>query len=285
MVIAKDRIYPDQVIPLSLTAVVCLTGVLLLYAVILLLNRLVVARETIIAQLHPADILVGMTIYLKTSIDFAIFIGRLMHRYPGWKNRIMIEVGTALGNIAGTLGILVIWDLFREVRVLMAGMIFLAGLVLLRMAEDGLEHVKDEAGKYQVSFDGLEITFERWLSRVNKLVAPVLNRLIPAMHVDETTQKAGFRAVFLLSFTIPFILGLDDFAGYIPLFNIVNVFGFATGVFLGHMILNIALFLSPRLTIRLVKHPLISFTGSLAFVGLAFWGFWEAAKLIGFAAH
>ena len=36
------------------------------------------------------DILIGLTIYLKTSIDFAVYIGRLMAKYPGWKNRVMM---------------------------------------------------------------------------------------------------------------------------------------------------------------------------------------------------
>ena len=83
-----------------------------------------------------------------------------------------------------------------------------------------------------------------------------------------------------MSFSVPFILGLDDFAGYIPLFNIVNVLGFATGVFIGHMALNIALFISPQTTTRIVKNPVISFLGSLAFIGIAIWGFVEAWHLI-----
>jgi hypothetical protein len=83
-----------------------------------------------------------------------------------------------------------------------------------------------------------------------------------------------------VSFTVPFILGLDDFAGYVPLFNVVNVFGFAIGVFLGHMVLNIFLYLSPKRTIQAVKNPIISLVGSIAFVLLAGWGLFEAYKLL-----
>jgi hypothetical protein len=220
--------------------------------------------------IHPADVLIGLTIYLKTSIDFAIFIGRLMQNYPGWRNRIAIEVGTALGNILGTLAILVVWDIFREVRPLMAGMIILASLVLPRLAEDGLEHA-------------IRLPFSRRLEHalqiINRAVAPVLNRIIPHNTFD-LSQKRDFKGLFLLSFTVPFILGSDDFAGYIPLFNIVNVIGFATGVFLGHMLLNIALFLSPKKTIIAVKNPYISFLGSLAFILLAIWGLREAFHLL-----
>lgn len=276
----KSKFFPNQAVPLSLTAVVFAFGVFVLWIEILLLNKTVISRELIVAHIRWADVLVGLTIYLKTSIDFAIFIGRLMNTYPGWKNRIMIEIGTALGNIVGTLAILLLWDLFREIKPLMAVMVILASFVLLKMAEDGLEHVKDEEGKYKVHFWGLEIVIEKFLDKFNKATAPILSRMIPHTDIKEGKHKS-FKALFMLSFSVPFILGLDDFAGYIPLFNIVNIFGFATGVFLGHMVLNIALFLSPRTTIKLVKHPVISFIGSLAFIGLAIWGLIEAAKLLG----
>ncbi len=279
-----SHILTEQIIPLSLTIVVFAACVALLYGEINLLNKFVIAREHISIKIRFTDILVGLTIYLKTSIDFAIFIGRLMSKYPGWKNRIMIEIGTALGNAAGTILILLIWDIFREVKALMAAMIVVAALVLFRLAEEGLDHVKDDRGNYQFRFLGFVQLFESVLSQFNRLVAPVLNKLVPHTSLGDSTHKS-LLGLFLLSFTIPFILGLDDFAGYIPLFNVVNVFGFATGVFLGHMILNILLFISPRKTISAVKNAFISFLGSLAFVGLGLWGLYEAAKLIGFGPH
>ncbi len=274
----KTRLFPDQILPLFLTGIVFVGVSILLYIEILFLNRTVITREHIVLHLRWSDILIGLTIYLKTSIDFAIYIGRLMSKFPGWKNRVMIEIGTAVGNALGTLAILALWDVFREIRVLMALMIVIAALVLFRLAEEGLEHVKDEQGKYKVSFWGIEVWFERVLSLVNRVFAPVLSKLIPKLSVSDDHKK-GYRTLFFLSFTIPFILGLDDFAGYIPLFNIVNVFGFGVGVFLGHMLLNIFLFLSPSRTIKMVKHPVISFFGSIAFVGLALWGLIEAARL------
>jgi hypothetical protein len=93
-------------------------------------------------------------------------------------------------------------------------------------------------------------------------------------------KKLSLWGLFLFSFSIPFILGLDDFAGYVPLFNIVNVLGFGIGVFAGHMILNIFLFLSPSRTIALVKNAYISFAGSVAFVLLAVWGLFEVIKIL-----
>ncbi len=272
-----SHFYPDQIVPLLLTGVVFLILAVILFLEINILNLFVIARETIKIQIHPSDVLIGMTIYLKTSIDFAIFIGRLMGKYKGWKNRVMIEVGTALGNAAGTLGILILWDLFREVRFLMAAMIIIAAFVLFRLAEEGLEHVT-------IPLHGATKGFKKALSVLNGSVAPVLDRLVPSLSIKDDGEK-NYKGLFILAFSIPFILGLDDFAGYIPLFNVVNVFGFALGVFLGHTVLNIFLFLSPTKTIQTVKNPFVSFIGSVAFVGLAVWGLIEAAKLIGFVAH
>lgn len=275
----KEPFYPNQLVPLALTLVVFLAGVGLLWGEVHLLNYIIGGTERIIPVLRWQDIVIGLTIYLKTAIDFAIFIGRLMSEYPGWKNRIMIEIGTALGNIAGTIAILILWDTFREIKWLMAIMIVIAGLVLLRMAEEGLEHVKDETGNYKGPLGKIAHPIEIVLQKCNHFFAPLLNKIIPSTKVSKN-KKASYGALLLLSISVPFILGLDDFAGYIPLFNVVNVFGFATGVFLGHMLLNIALFLSPRLTIKAVKNPIISFFGSIAFIIIAAWGFIEAWHLM-----
>lgn len=275
----KQKFYPDQIVPLILTVAVFLFVWLFYHFEILLLNKLIVSREAILPVLRWPDILLGVTIYLKTSIDFAIFIGRLMSRYEGWKNRIMIEIGTAFGNALGTGAILLLWDLFREVKFLMALMITIAALVLLRLAEEGLDHIKDVEGRYSFSLFGFVKIFEAILQKINRTVAPVLNKIIPSFNAKD--EAKGFKGLFFLAFSVPFILGLDDFAGYIPLFNVINVYGFGVGVFLGHMILNIFLFLSPARTIRAVKNPIISFIGSLAFVALAIWGLIEVVKLIG----
>ena len=109
----SEKLFPDKTVPLFLTFIVFLAGVLLLFAEVFLLNRFSGSPDLIISLLRISDVLVGVTIYLKTSIDFAIFIGRLMEKYAGWKNRVAIEIGTAFGNIAGTLAILILWNLFR----------------------------------------------------------------------------------------------------------------------------------------------------------------------------
>lgn len=266
-----------QSIPLIITVIILGLLIAFLYGEINILNRL--TFQKIRLQLNPADIFIGLFIYLKTSIDFAIFMGNLMRANPGWKNRIAIEIGTAIGNAAGTMIILAVWTFFKEINWLLSLMVFIASLVLLQMAQEGLVHAKTFDKTPEEGFGQLVSFLESIIKKVNSIFAPVLKRVIP--HLSMNTKSAGsFSKLFIYSFTVPFILGLDDFAGYVPLFNIVNVFGFAIGVMAGHTVLNILLFLSPNRTISAVKNPLISFIGSLAFIALALWGVREAILLI-----
>lgn len=267
-----------QGIPLALTAVVFAAMWGILHLEILVLNRFS-SSESLQITILWADVLVGMTIYLKTSIDFAIFIGHLMRTHPGWKNRIAIECGTAAGNALGTVVILALWNFFREIEWLLAIMILLAAMVLLKLAEDGLEHAQDPDRRYPAVFQKAVDLFAVILDRVNAVFRPVLGRIMPHASLNTTTQYS-WMGLLIFSGTIPFVLGLDDFAGYVPLFSIVHVYGFAIGVLLGHLVLNICLFLSPDTTIRIVKQPIISFFGSIAFVGLAVWGLVEVWHIL-----
>jgi hypothetical protein len=267
----------NQFIALPLTAIACAAMVGLLLAEVTLINHF--ASQKIILKFHLADILIGLTVYLKTSIDFAIFIGRLMEQNGGLRGRIAIEIGTALGNAVGTLAVLLLWAGFKEVHWLLALMILVAALVLLRLAEDGLEHILAVRHHYPKWLNHFVTGFEHSLETINRPFEPFLGKLLPAKTLNSS-HRTTFLALLVMAFTVPFILGLDDFAGYVPLFSVVNVVGFASGVFIGHMILNIFLYLSPRRTIAAVKNPLISLAGSLAFVILAGWGLWEAAKLL-----
>ncbi len=268
----------QQGIPLLLTVVVFALMWAVLHGEIIVLNMVHLGAPIQLTILWT-DVLVGMTIYIKTSIDFAIFIGHLMRTNPGWKNRIAIECGTAAGNAFGTVVILAIWSFFRDIDWLLALMILLASLVLLKLAEDGLEHARDEDNRYPRLFHTAVDICSRVLAAINRVTAPVLNRIVPHATLNAKPQPSWWH-LLLFSASIPFILGLDDFAGYVPLFSVVHVYGFAIGVLLGHLLLNICLFLSPERTILIVKQPIISFLGSIAFVGLAMWGLFEVWHIV-----
>jgi hypothetical protein len=238
--------------------------------------------EKILESINISDVLIGLTIYLKTSVDFAILIGTLMRKYPGFKNRIAIETGTAFGNMLGTAAVLGLWFFFKDITWLLALMVFMAGLVLLELAKGGIEHIHevehDEGNVPKFVLKSAEV-IDNVLSKVMFVVSPILSKVLPTMKFDGN-KKLSFWGLAVTSFTIPFILGLDDFAGYVPLFNVVNVFGFGVGVFLGHTILNILLFINPELTIKAVKNPIVSLLGTLAFIGLALYGFFEVYKIL-----
>lgn len=275
----REPFYPNLVLPLLSAVLVFVFGSLLIWMQIYLSNRFLPVTEPISLRIRWADVLVGLTIYLKTSIDFALFIGRLMATYRGWRRRILIECGTAFGNILGTAVVLLIWTLFKEVRPLLALMIIVASIVLLRLAEEGVAHIVEDPASAR-SLTGKAAHLLDWLVRpVTTALSPILNRLVPSQaKLEKTATSSG--QLLALAFSIPFILGLDDFAGYVPLFDVVRVYGFSIGVFLGHLVLTAALFVSPERTIAAVKQPLVSLFGSLAFIGLAVWGFIEAFRLL-----
>lgn len=266
----------DQLIPILFSILVCVVLVALLWLEVLFINQF--TTEKISLQFGWASILVGMTIYLKTSVDFAILIGRMMDKNPGLKGRVGIEIGTAIGNATGTMAVLLLWAFVKDINWLLAIMVVVASLVLLRLAQDSLEDT-DRLTTIHHGLHGMAKSFEKVLKTINKLFDPVLSKILPSRMLYLKTATS-FGALLLLSFTVPFILGLDDFAGYVPLFNVVNVFGFAIGVFVGHMILNICLFAAPHKTVAVVKNPIISLAGSVAFVGLAAWGLYEAVQII-----
>lgn len=265
-----------QGVPLALTVIIFAVLSVCIYFLVLFLNRF--TGTDIMTDIRWADVAVGLTIYLKTSVDFAIFIGNLMHSFPGWKNRIAIEIGTAIGNALGTMIILIIWNFFRDVQILLALMIFIAALVLLKLAQEGLEHTH-EGSRLPDWLTPAERILHGLLIRINTSTHHILKYIIPNLTM-KSHKKLAFWGLFVTSFTVPFILGLDDFAGYVPLFNIVNVFGFSIGVLLGHTVLNALLFVSPRKTVMAVKNAVISFLGSVAFVALALWGFWEVGRVL-----
>jgi hypothetical protein len=273
----QENLWQRQIIPVVLTALVAAGLIFALRLEITFLNSFL--RANISLHWQWSDILIGATIYLKTAIDFAIFIARLMDSNRGWKNRVAIEIGTAAGNAAGTMLILLVWSLFHEVTWLLALMIFVAALVLLRLAQEGLEHVSDSALlKHPITGQLIKV-LDRSLQIINTATAPLLRYVVPNLNIKQKSNLT-FWSLFTFALLVPFILGLDDFAGYVPLFNIVNVFGFAIGVFLGHMALNALLFVSPERTIKVIKNPVISLLGSLAFVGLGAWGLVEVVRLL-----
>jgi hypothetical protein len=271
------RILIEQGLPIFLTILTFLGLSTLLYGLLVILSSFN-SSQPIILDFRRREVVFGIIIYLKTAVDFAIFMGNLMKTNPGWKKRIAIELGTAIGNGLGTFLILIIWTLFRSAPPLMIAMIFIASIVLLRMAQESFE----EFLKQKQSFIKLKMPvslLQDQLNLVNRIFRPLLKYVVPSLSLTKT-KKLSFINLIVFSLTIPFVLGLDDFAGYIPLFSLVNVFGFAIGVLLGHMILTIGLFAFPNKTVQIVKHPVVLIVGGVVFIGLGIYGFYQCAIIL-----
>lgn len=265
----------QSLLPGFLTVVTFIVLTVFLIFVVMLLNFFPL-KEKIIPEFRFADVLIGVTIYLKTSVDFALFIGNLLTKEEGYKNHIAIEVGTSFGNGIGTFLVLIIWTFFKEIPLLLILMIFIAALVLIGMAEESLDNFIEK-----VTSPVLKSLLNPLLvitHAINIISSPLLHIILPKAHTSSPRSSA--KKLFFYSFSIPFILGLDDFAGYIPLFSILNVVSFSTGVFLGHMLLLLCLFASPRQTANLMKKPAIELLGGLAFLVIAMWGFVEISQII-----
>lgn len=272
-----NKRFIEKIIPVILTVLTFFVLSTLLYGVLLILDSLHL-QYPIILDFRKRELLFGILIFLKTAIDFAIFMGNLMHTNPGWKKKIAIAFGTSIGNAFGTFLILTVWTLFKEIPALMVISILLSNVILLKLSEESFELFL----KQKRSFIKIRMPvnlLQNQLDFVNNLFRPILRFFVPDLNLTRT-KKLSFINLIVFSFTIPFILGINDFAGYIPLFEYVNVFGFTLGVMLGHMFLTIGLFALPKKTVDIVKHPIVLIGGGLAFLSIGIFGFYEAFKIL-----
>jgi len=278
----RANFFVRQILPILLAGVIFFVLTVGLRQFLIFVNSLQFGEHLAI-KLRVRDVVVGLTIYLKTAFDFAIFMGRLMDRYPGWRNRVAIETGTAIGNALGTVMIITVWLAFKEVDILLAAMVFIASLVLFELAYAGIEHLagwKGEGGIKSTLFNFIDLP----LGKIIKIQRPVLSKVLPDLREKlQGREGLNWKGLTKFSFSVPFLLGLDDFAGYVPLFSVIDVYGFATGVFLAHTVLNILLFLSPKVTVKILRDETVSFIGTLAFIGLALYGFVEVARILFFS--
>lgn len=272
-------VFIKQFLPVILTVFTFLALSTLLYGFLLFLNTFF-TKDSIILDFKKRDILLGILIYLKTAIDFAILIENLMHTNPGWQKRIAIGFGTALGNALGTFLILIIWVVLKDVLIFLTLMIFIASIILLRMSEESFEGFLKQKRSF-IEMKKPVGLLQGQLNFVNKIFRPVLKFVVPNLNLTKT-KKLSFVNLIVFSLTVPFVLGIDNFAGYIPFYETINVFGFSLGILLGHMFLTIGLFIFPKKTVAIVKHPIVLMLGGLAFVGLGIYGLFKVFFLFTF---
>ncbi len=273
------KVFIRKIVPILLAIFTFLGLATALYGILLILDSLPLTYPLIL-DFRRREVLIGVVIYLKTAIDFAILMGNLMHTNPGWKKRIAIGLGTAMGNAFGTFLVLTVWTLAKEFKILIMVFVFISSVILLRLAEESFE----EFLKQKKSFIKIDIRkpvslLQDQLDFVNRLFRPILKFFVTDLNLTKT-KRLSFANLVIFSFTIPFILGVNDFSAYIPMFAYINVFGFTLGILSGHMLLTIGLFAFPKKTVVFVKHPLVLIGGGLAFIGIALFGFWQAFGIL-----
>lgn len=273
------KVFIRKIVPILFAIFTFFGLATVLYGILLILTSLPL-NYPIILDFRRREVLIGIVVYLKTAIDFAILMGNLMHTNPGWKKRVAIGLGTAMGNAFGTFLVLTVWTIAKEFKILIVPFVFISSVVLLRLAEESFE----EFLKQKKSFIKIDIRkpvslLQDQLDFVNRIFRPILKFFVTDLNLKKT-KRLSFTNLVVFSFTIPFILGFNDFSAYIPMFAYINVFGFTLGILLGHMLLTIGLFASPKKTVLFVKHPLVLIGGGLAFIAIGLFGFWEAFRVL-----
>lgn len=267
----NEPILYSQIIPLGIAFVSTTVFVAILFTNITLSNSIFV-KDPIVLTVRFGDFLLGLYLYIKTSIDFAVFIGSMLSANRGWKNRIAIEWGTSLGNFLGTLLILWIWTIFRQTSLFLEGIIvMIASFVLLELAAGSLSRLKKSGWFYRLANLVLKIRF---------ITSPFLGWMPDLERTMAGKKMPGLKALLLYSFTVPFVLGSDDFAGYISVFNVVNVFSFATGVVVGHGLLLAAIFAVPKVTQKVLATTAFSVLAVITFFIIFLIGLSDAVKIL-----
>lgn len=267
----KESILYSQIIPLLVAFVSTIIFIAILFANITISNS-VFPKDPIVLAVRVGDFLLGLYLYVKTSIDFAVFIGSMLSTNQGWKNRIAVEWGTSIGNFLGTLLVLWVWTIFRQTSPLLEGIIVLiASFVLLELAAGSLSRINK---------DTLFARTANFLLKIRFITSTFLGWMPDLEGTMAGKKLPSFKALLLYSFTVPFVLGSDDFAGYISVFNVVNVFSFATGVVVGHGLLLAAIFAVPKAAERVLATTAFSILAVITFFVIFLIGFTDATRIL-----
>ena len=247
-----------QVLPVFLSLTIFSICGVLTFGLLHILNSLDIVTIKIPLAFIWTQFFLGIFIYLKTSVDYALFVGGLMEKNPGIPNRIAMNVGTQVGCFLGVTAIVILWVFFKEIHWLMAILLIVAGNILIGLGDGSQEH-----------FETLPTVFRKPLEVFFKLARPIVKLFTFFMpHSEMKPISMSTKALFFVSGIIPFALGADDLAGYMVLMAPINIFSLLLGIYFGDAIIDIALFSNPKITVRIVKNKWVSYFGALFFIGL-----------------
>jgi len=95
-----------------------------------------------------------------------------------------------------------------------------------------------------------------------------------------STKPMKLTTLAAWSLILPFTIDLDDLIGYMGAMTIYNVFGLLIGIYFADILIDILIFVSPKLTKKVVNSAILSFIATIAFLYLAYKSYTEAGILV-----
>lgn len=233
-----------------------------------------VSAQPIKLEFHWLDFLVGFFLYFVTAIDYALIVGRMQVINHGIRARFVMNVGTCVGCFVGVTMVLFLWGFAKEIDWLIIALLIFAGCVMAKLAFEGLEYFVHSSSIWaplrQITLRG--VTLAHHLTEGLTFWIPELSS--PKVVPMSLSKLAGW------SFLLPFIIGLDDFVGYMGAMTIYNVYSLLFGIFLADILIDILIFISPKMTRKLVENAWLSFLATYAFLYLLYKSFSEAMLIV-----
>lgn len=263
----------NQLLPIG----VCLTlFVIFMSLSTLFINYLInpYSTDKIIIQVYPQALIAGFTLYFLTAIDYALIVGRMQSINTGAKARFTMNVFTCIGCFIGVSLTLFFWGFAKEIPWLIIPLLIFAASVMLKLAIEGKGYFVESSQIPKL----LKIPTD-FILKVLSFPTTILSGWMPTIN-NPHLAKLNLRNLAKWSLLLPFIIGIDDLVGYMGAMTIYNVFSLLIGIYLADIAIDILIFVSPKLTTKIVQNPWLSIGGAYAFLYLAYRSLSEAYNML-----
>jgi hypothetical protein len=237
------------------------------------------STEKILLEFHLKDFLVGFFLYFITAVDYALIVGRMQTVNRGLQPRFVMNVFTCLGCFVGVTLVLFVWGFAKEIDWLIVALLIFAGSVMVKLAYEGLEYFENAPNIAKP----IRVLTTQGVTFLHRLTEG-LTFWIPEL-ASPKVKKMRLSQLALWAGVLPFIIGLDDFVGYMGAMTIYNVFSLLFGIYLADIVIDILIFISPKLTKKMVESAILSLLATYAFLYLMYKSYSEAAVIIRDAYH
>ncbi len=232
------------------------------------------AQEKVQIQLNIKDIAVGFFLYFVTAVDYALIVGRMQVSNPGFRARLVMNIFTCVGCFVGVTLVLFLWGFAKEVPWLIIPILVFAGSVMVKLAYESADYFEHAT---QIPF--VVRKFTEIILRLLYYPTRIFTYWMPELGSPNVT-KMSYWSLAKWSFFLPFIIGLDDLVGYMGAMTIYNAFGLLFGIYLADIFIDILIFVSPKITRKLVESAALSILAVYAFVYLAYKSYSEGLLLL-----